>query len=282
MASLLAPNFLLKIMPHVDGTPRICELVEYELTDVNLEGAWTGPAASDVVVACTSAARRITGPGNRIRHAHHRRSDLAAWQSRSRLSSMSVAKENGHAFEGQDCRDYWRGERHRQGDRHRLPSSRVRSVAIADLDLKRGRVRPRARARQRRHAYNGCRHGCDPGRPGRGRHGAKSIRAYRRHRRSWSATPGFRSSHRSTSSSSPSGRSCSRSISTAHFSPTPIGAAPDAQPGTRRRHHLHGLGRTRRRRSKLKGTLRHGKARPRRPCAKVVAKEGAEHGVAQT
>jgi acetoacetate decarboxylase len=26
MASLLAPNFLLKIVPHVDGTPRICEL----------------------------------------------------------------------------------------------------------------------------------------------------------------------------------------------------------------------------------------------------------------
>jgi acetoacetate decarboxylase len=44
MASLLAPNFLLKIVPHVDGTPRICELVEYELTDVNLKCAWTGPA----------------------------------------------------------------------------------------------------------------------------------------------------------------------------------------------------------------------------------------------
>src|SRR6478609_4356955 len=27
MASLGAPNFLLKIVPHVDGTPRICELV---------------------------------------------------------------------------------------------------------------------------------------------------------------------------------------------------------------------------------------------------------------
>src|SRR5215510_3393784 len=43
-ASLLAPNFLLKIIPHVDGTPRICELVEYYLTDVDLKGAWTGPA----------------------------------------------------------------------------------------------------------------------------------------------------------------------------------------------------------------------------------------------
>src|SRR5258708_30213156 len=44
-ASLAAPNFLLKIIPHVDGTARICELVEYYLEDVAVKGAWTGPAA---------------------------------------------------------------------------------------------------------------------------------------------------------------------------------------------------------------------------------------------
>ncbi|MEO4040111.1 acetoacetate decarboxylase [Hoeflea sp. CAU 1731] len=43
--SLDAPNFLLKIIPHVDGSPRICEIVEYGLEDVTLKGAWTGPAA---------------------------------------------------------------------------------------------------------------------------------------------------------------------------------------------------------------------------------------------
>jgi acetoacetate decarboxylase len=43
-ASLESPNFLLKIIPHVDGTPRICEIVEYHLIDINLKGAWTGPA----------------------------------------------------------------------------------------------------------------------------------------------------------------------------------------------------------------------------------------------
>ena len=31
-ASLAEPNFLLKIIPHVDGTPRICELVKYHLS----------------------------------------------------------------------------------------------------------------------------------------------------------------------------------------------------------------------------------------------------------
>ena len=44
-ASLLTPNFLLKIIPHVDATPRICELVRYYLEDVTVKGAWTGPAA---------------------------------------------------------------------------------------------------------------------------------------------------------------------------------------------------------------------------------------------
>ena len=47
-ASLATPNFLLKIIPHVDGTPRICELVEYYLEDITLKGAWTGPAALEL------------------------------------------------------------------------------------------------------------------------------------------------------------------------------------------------------------------------------------------
>jgi acetoacetate decarboxylase len=44
-AALAAPSYLLKIIPHVDGSPRICELVEYYLEDVVLKGAWTGPGA---------------------------------------------------------------------------------------------------------------------------------------------------------------------------------------------------------------------------------------------
>ena len=46
--SLLSPNLLLKIIPHVDGTPRICELVRYFLEDVTVKGAWTGPAALEL------------------------------------------------------------------------------------------------------------------------------------------------------------------------------------------------------------------------------------------
>jgi acetoacetate decarboxylase len=48
LESLAAPNFLLKIIPHVDGTPRICELVRYHTTHVTLRGAWTGPSSLEL------------------------------------------------------------------------------------------------------------------------------------------------------------------------------------------------------------------------------------------
>jgi acetoacetate decarboxylase len=45
MPVLEQPGFLLKIIPHVDGSPRICELVRYYHRDLVFKGAWTGPAA---------------------------------------------------------------------------------------------------------------------------------------------------------------------------------------------------------------------------------------------
>ena len=46
--ALEKPNYLLKIIPHVDGSPRICELVDYRLEDIVVKGAWTGPASLDL------------------------------------------------------------------------------------------------------------------------------------------------------------------------------------------------------------------------------------------
>ena len=45
---LKRPGFLLKIIPHVDGCPRICELVIHHLEDIRLQGAWTGPGALEL------------------------------------------------------------------------------------------------------------------------------------------------------------------------------------------------------------------------------------------
>ena len=47
-ATLEAPNFLLKIIPDVDCSPRICELVRYHQTDLAIKGAWSGPAGLEL------------------------------------------------------------------------------------------------------------------------------------------------------------------------------------------------------------------------------------------
>jgi acetoacetate decarboxylase len=39
---------LLKIIPHVDGSARICELVRYFCEDITVKGAWEGPAAIEL------------------------------------------------------------------------------------------------------------------------------------------------------------------------------------------------------------------------------------------
>ena len=45
LAAVTGANYLLKIIPHVDCTPRVCELVRYRCQDVVIKGAWEGPAA---------------------------------------------------------------------------------------------------------------------------------------------------------------------------------------------------------------------------------------------
>ncbi|HEX8013142.1 MAG TPA: acetoacetate decarboxylase [Casimicrobiaceae bacterium] len=48
LAALSTPNYLLKIIPHVDGSPRICELVRYFCEDIMIKGAWEGPTALEL------------------------------------------------------------------------------------------------------------------------------------------------------------------------------------------------------------------------------------------
>lgn len=45
LAAVTGANYLLKIIPHVDCTPRVVELVRYHCQDVTIKGAWQGPAA---------------------------------------------------------------------------------------------------------------------------------------------------------------------------------------------------------------------------------------------
>jgi acetoacetate decarboxylase len=74
LESLHLPNWLLKIIPHVDGTPRICELVEYYLENVTLKECWTGPAALELHPHALAPVAEL--PILEIVKAVHLRADL--------------------------------------------------------------------------------------------------------------------------------------------------------------------------------------------------------------
>jgi acetoacetate decarboxylase len=73
-ASLATPNFLLKIIPHVDGSPRICELVRYYLEDITLKEAWSGPAALGLFPHALCDVARL--PVREVVSALHFKADL--------------------------------------------------------------------------------------------------------------------------------------------------------------------------------------------------------------
>ena len=74
MPSLTAPAFLLKIIPHVDGSPRICELVRYFMVDIVFKGAWTGPAAIELFEHALAPVARL--PVREVLGAVHIQTDL--------------------------------------------------------------------------------------------------------------------------------------------------------------------------------------------------------------
>lgn len=74
LKSMLTPSYLLKIIPHVDGTTRICELVEYYLEDVTLKEAWTGPAALGLFPHAIADVAKL--PVLEVVSALHCRADL--------------------------------------------------------------------------------------------------------------------------------------------------------------------------------------------------------------
>lgn len=74
LESMSAPNYLLKIIPHVDGSTRICELVEYYLSDVTVKGAWQGPAQLELAHHALAPVASL--PVRRVVSAVHIQSDL--------------------------------------------------------------------------------------------------------------------------------------------------------------------------------------------------------------
>ncbi len=70
-AGLLRLNVNLKLIPDVDGKPKIAQLVGYNLNDVTVHGAWDGPARLDLTphVNCRVAdlpVRRVIGGRHQV------------------------------------------------------------------------------------------------------------------------------------------------------------------------------------------------------------------------
>jgi acetoacetate decarboxylase len=74
LQEMKAPNFILKIVPHVDGSPRICELVRFHLEDIQLKEAWTGPAALGLFPDALADVARL--PVGEVVSALHFKADL--------------------------------------------------------------------------------------------------------------------------------------------------------------------------------------------------------------
>jgi acetoacetate decarboxylase len=65
------PVFLLKIIPHVDGSARICELVRVGQSDIRVHGAWTAPAsvALHPHALAPVADLPVMGPASGLHHS---------------------------------------------------------------------------------------------------------------------------------------------------------------------------------------------------------------------
>ena len=87
--AMAKPAFMIKIIPHVDCTPRICELVRYYMEDVKLKGAWSGPAALQLFSHAMCDVARL--PVREVVSATplHRRPDVGARRGRLRLSRLT-------------------------------------------------------------------------------------------------------------------------------------------------------------------------------------------------
>jgi acetoacetate decarboxylase len=74
LRSIELPTFLLKIIPHVDGSPRICELVRAPLAGVTIKGAWSGPAGLQLADHALASVAKL--PVREVLSAIHIMTDL--------------------------------------------------------------------------------------------------------------------------------------------------------------------------------------------------------------
>jgi acetoacetate decarboxylase len=73
-AMLMKTQVNLKLIPGVDGYPAICQLVAYNLTDINVKGSWIGPGRLHLIPHVNAPVADL--PVRRTVGAHHFLADL--------------------------------------------------------------------------------------------------------------------------------------------------------------------------------------------------------------
>jgi acetoacetate decarboxylase len=93
------PNYLLKIIPHVDGTARICELVRFYLRDVTVHGAWSGPAAIELHPHALAPVADL--PVRRVVGARHVIADLTLDIGEVAYDYLAADQSRSSAIQGE-------------------------------------------------------------------------------------------------------------------------------------------------------------------------------------
>lgn len=71
---IMQPTFMLKIVPNFDGTPKVCELLQTQITDLTVHGAWTAPARLQLFEHALAPMADL--PVLEVVHASHILTDL--------------------------------------------------------------------------------------------------------------------------------------------------------------------------------------------------------------
>src|SRR6201999_2131754 len=68
-AALSRTQINLKIIPGIDGTPEICQLVALNLTDITVKGSWRGPGRRQLIPHVNAPVADL--PVRNLVEAHH-------------------------------------------------------------------------------------------------------------------------------------------------------------------------------------------------------------------
>ena len=98
MRGLVKPNFVMKIIPHVDGTPRICELVRYQLEDIRIRECWTAPAELQLFRHVAADVARL--PVREVISGQHFIADLTLGYGEVAFDYLGEAAERDAALNG--------------------------------------------------------------------------------------------------------------------------------------------------------------------------------------